>query len=147
MTCMSSIRALTLTLTYIPISRATLVVLWITEEGYPSHNRGNKNWIIKAAPRVNWLVLTKCLIWFCGKILMESQGFNENKSILYQYNNSTILLEWNGKRSSIKRTQYIIFCFDISYLEWECRGWILSHYKNDCGLYEKTAPNKIFSKT
>jgi len=43
------------------------------------------------------------LIW--TMLFMEAQGYDIKKNILYQDNQSTILLEKNGKKSSSKRTR------------------------------------------
>jgi hypothetical protein len=38
---------------------------------------------------------------------MEAQGYKVNENIVYQDNQSAILLERNGKASSSKRTKHI----------------------------------------
>ena len=43
------------------------------------------------------------ILW--TRLLMEAQGYEIRKNILYQDNKSAILLEINGKRSSGKRTR------------------------------------------
>ena len=45
------------------------------------------------------------LLW--TKYFLEAQGYKVNKSLLYQDNQSSILLEKNGKSSSGKRTRQI----------------------------------------
>jgi hypothetical protein len=41
---------------------------------------------------------------FWTKLFLEAQGYNVDKNIVYQDNESAILLETNGKRSSGKQT-------------------------------------------
>ena len=50
---------------------------------------------------------------------MGYQGYDIDKNILYQDNKSAIILENNGKRSSIKKTRALNIChlFLIDYIE------------------------------
>ena len=43
----------------------------------------------------------------CTKVLLQNQGFEVNKSTLYQENMSAMMLEKNGRASSSIRTKHI----------------------------------------
>ena len=47
----------------------------------------------------------------CTKKFLEDQGVNIKETVLYQDNMSSMLLEWNGRQSSTKRTKHM----DIQY--------------------------------
>ena len=47
--------------------------------------------------------ISTMILW--TKLFLVEQGYNVEKSILYQDNKSAILLETNGKKSSSKRTR------------------------------------------
>ena len=44
------------------------------------------------------------------KVLMEAEGYQVTENVFYQDNKSAILLENNGKSSSIKLTKHINIC-------------------------------------
>jgi hypothetical protein len=69
------------------------------------------------------------------RYFLEAQGFKVSDSIIYQDNQSAILLEKNGRASSSKRTRHVnirYFFVTDRIANGEVSVGVLSHKRDDC---------------
>ena len=83
-------------------------------KGYPIMTSTKKKLNIRRSTESEMIGVSDCMpsiLW--TRFFLEAQGYDVTDNIIYQDNNSAILLEKNGKASSGKRTEHInmrFFC-------------------------------------
>jgi hypothetical protein len=69
------------------------------------------------------------ILW--TKLLLEAQGYDVDKNIVYQDNKSAIMLETNGKKSSGKQTRALNICYFFITNQVEKGNVPIEHYRTD----------------
>lgn len=76
--------------------------------GFPSVNSTKQKLNTRSSTESEIVAVDDCMPAICWtRYFLEAQGYNVAENILYQDNQSAILLEKNGKASSSKRTKHI----------------------------------------
>ena len=75
--------------------------------GYPITSSTKKNLNTQSSTETDIVAVDDCMpavLW--NRYWLDSQGYDVFENIVYQDNKSAILLEYNGKASSSKRTKH-----------------------------------------
>jgi hypothetical protein len=84
------------------------------------------------------------------RYFLESQGYQAKEAIVYQDNQSTLLLAKNGRASSSKRTRHINICY-FSVTDCIASGEVLVEYcptkKDDSRFFTKPLQGSLFTES
>ena len=102
---------------------------------FSSHGTGSSSVVLEENCRL--IVLMPHLCW--TNYFLECQGYNVHSTIMYQDNQSEILLENNGRSSSSKRTKHLNIRYFLSPTKSKRVTFILS-------IVPPTIWSRIFTK-